>query len=80
MSDYTEQEKRILVAGLIGGRERDAVWSKFPAAIASLGQRGLLRIGQEILADGTVASFPLCLSPTGVAEAKMLQEVATWVV
>jgi len=73
--DFTEQEKRVLLAGMVGGRERDAVWSKFPQAIERLGRCGLVRIGQEVIADGTVSSFPLCLSPTGVSEARRLQEV-----
>lgn len=76
MTDYTDAEKRVLVAGLVGGRERDAVWWKFPDAIESLGRAGLVRIGQEVMPNGTISSFPLCLSPTGVTEAKMLQEVA----
>ena len=73
--DFTEEEKRVLLAGMVGGRERDAVWFKFPKAIARLGDRGLVRIGQEVLGNGTVSSFPLCLSPAGVAQAKRLQEV-----
>jgi hypothetical protein len=75
MSDYSEEEKRVLLAGMVGGRDRDAVWSKFPEAIERLGDRGLVRMGREVLADGAVSSFPLCLSPVGVLEAKMLQEV-----
>lgn len=63
------------MAGLVGGQERDAVWSVLPDAIGSLGHRGLVRIGQEVLSDGTVSSFPLCLSPMGVLEARRLQEV-----
>jgi len=73
--DFTEEEKRVLLAGMVGGRERDAVWLKFPKAITSLGECGLVRIGQEVLGNGTVSSFPLCLSPAGVVEAKRLQEV-----
>jgi hypothetical protein len=72
---YTDRERRVLLAGLIGGRDRDAVWSKCSEAIESLSNRGLLRIGQEVLADGTVSSFPLCLSPAGVTEARWLEEV-----
>ncbi len=74
MSDYNEEEKRVLLAGMVGGRDRDAVWSKFPDAITSLGTRGLVRIGREVLADDSVSWFPLCLSPLGVMEAKQLQE------
>jgi hypothetical protein len=74
MSDGTDEE-RVLLAGLIGGRERDAVWAKFPDAIERLGDRGLVRIGQEVSANGTVSSFPLCLSPKGVVEARRLQRV-----
>jgi len=72
---YTEEEKRVLLAGMIGGRERDAVWLKFPRAIERLGDCGLVRIGQEVMANGTVSSFPLCLSPAGVTEAKRLQAI-----
>ncbi len=71
--DFTEEEKRVLLAGMVGGRERDAVWLKFPRAIERLGDCGLVRIGQEVLGNGTVSSFPLCLSPAGVVEAKKLQ-------
>jgi hypothetical protein len=28
------------------------------------------------MADGTITSFPLCLSPTGVLEARRLQQVS----
>jgi len=73
--DFTEEEKRVLLAGMVGGRERDAVWSKFPSAIAGLGDRGLVRIDHEVLGNGTISSFPLCLSPAGVAHAKMLRGV-----
>ncbi len=73
--NYTEEEKRVLLAGMIGGRERDAVWLKFPRAIERLGACGLVRIGQEVMANGTVSSFPLCLSPAGVTEAKRLQAI-----
>jgi hypothetical protein len=72
---YTRAERDVLVAGLVGGQERDAVWSVRPDAIGSLGDRGLVRIGQEVLSDGTISSFPLCLSPMGVLEARRLQEV-----
>ncbi len=72
---YTRAEREVLVAGLVGGQQRDAVWSVLPDAIGSLGDRGLVRIGQEVLSDGTVSSFPLCLSPMGVLEARRLQEV-----
>jgi hypothetical protein len=72
---YTHREKRVLLAGLVGGRERDAVWSRFPEAIETLGARGLVRIGREVSAKGTVSSFPLCLSPEGVTEARWLEEV-----
>lgn len=72
---YSRAEREVLVAGLVGGQERDAVWSVLPDAIKSLGDRGLVRIGQEVLSDGTVSSFPLCLSPNGVLEARRLQEV-----
>jgi len=72
---YTEEEKRVLLAGMIGGRERDAVWLKFPRAIERLGHCGLVRIGQEVRANGAVSSFPLCLSPAGVTEAKRLQAI-----
>ena len=71
---YTDAEKRVLLAGLYGGRERDVMWERFPDAIASLARRGLVRIGQEVLGDGTLSSFPLCLSPAGVLEAKGLDE------
>ncbi len=74
MSDYTEAEKRALLAGIVGGRERDAVWSKFPKAVESLGDRGLVRVAREKLADGTAYVFPLCLSPAGVLEARSLPE------
>ena len=73
--EYTEREKRVLLAGLIGGRERDAVWSKYHEAVERLGDRGLVRIGQELLGNGTVSSFPLCLSPEGVREARWLEDV-----
>jgi hypothetical protein len=73
MSEYTDDETQVLVAGLVGGRERDDVWNARPGAIDALGERGLLRIGREVMADGTVTSFPLCLSPTGVLEARRLQ-------
>jgi hypothetical protein len=76
MSEYTEDEKQVLLAGMIGGRERDDVWNGLPEAIQSLGERGLVRIGREAMADGTMTSFPLCLSPTGVLEARRLQEVS----
>lgn len=72
---YTRAERDVLVAGLVGGQERDAVWSTLTDAIGSLGDRGLVRIGQEILSDGSISSFPLCLSPLGVLEARRLQEV-----
>jgi hypothetical protein len=72
---YTYREKRVLLAGLVGGRERDAVWSRYPETIGKLADRGLLRIGQEVVANGTVSSFPLCLSPAGVAEARWLEDV-----
>jgi hypothetical protein len=72
---YSQAERDVLVAGLVGGQERDAVWSGLPDTIGSLGHRGLVRIGQEILSDGTVSSFPLCLSPIGVLEARRLREV-----
>ena len=75
MSEYTEQEKRVLLAGMLSGRERDAVWSAFPEAIESLGDRGLLRLGHEMMANGAVASFPLSLSLRGIGEARRLQEV-----
>jgi hypothetical protein len=75
MSAYTEREKRVLLAGVVGGQERDDVWSRFPEVIATLSDRGLVRMGKEMLADGTVSSFPLCLSPLGVVEARRLQEI-----
>ncbi len=75
MEDFTEADKRVLVAGLVGGKERDVVWSKFPEAIERLGDCGLVRIGQELLGNGTISSFPLCLSPAGVTEAKRVQEL-----
>jgi hypothetical protein len=75
MSDFTDREERVLLAGLIGGWERDAVWAKFPDAIERLGAEGLIRIGQESSANGIVSSFPLCLSPLGVIEARRLQGV-----
>ena len=75
MRDYTEREKRVLLAGVVGGHERDSVWSRFPDAIATLSDRGLVRMGSELLANGTVSSFPLCLSPIGVLEARRLQEI-----
>ena len=71
---YTEAEKRVLLAGLLGGHERDAVWARQSAAIETLAHRGLVRIGQELLGDGTINSFPLCLSPAGVLEARGLGE------
>jgi hypothetical protein len=63
---YSPGERDVLVAGLVGGQERDAVWSGSADAIGSLSERGLVRIGQEIMSDGTACSFPLCLSPMGV--------------
>jgi hypothetical protein len=72
---YTQREKRVLLAGLVGGRERDAIWARFPEAIETLGDRGLVRIGREVSANGTVTSFPLCLSPAGVTEARWLEDV-----
>ena len=72
---YSFDEEQVLIAGIVGGRERDAVWSVRPDAIRSLADRGLVRIGQEVAADGTVSSFPLCLSPAGVLEARKLREV-----
>ncbi len=72
---YTRAERDVLVAGLVGGQERDSVWSTSTDAIGSLGALGLVRIGQEILSDGSVLSFPLCLSPLGVLEARRLHEV-----
>ena len=72
---YSPAEEQILIAGLVGGRERDAVWSTRPDAIRSLSDRGLIRMGQEIISDGTVSSFPLCLSPAGVLEARTIREV-----
>jgi len=75
MSEYTEPEKRVLLAGMLGDRERDAAWSEFPEVVQSLGDRGLLRLGQEIMANGAVASFPLSLSLRGLGEARRLQEV-----
>ncbi len=75
MSEYTEEEKRILLAGMLSGRERDAVWSEFPEAVESLGDRELLRFGHEMMANGAVASFPLNLSLRGLGEARRLQEV-----
>jgi hypothetical protein len=74
MSEYTVEERQVLLVGLVGGRERDDVWNASPA-IGSLGDRGLVRIGRELMANGTVTSFPLCLSPTGVLEARRLQGV-----
>jgi hypothetical protein len=71
---YSQGERDVLIAGLVGGQERDAVWSGLADAIGSLSERGLVRIGQEIMSDGTVCSFPLCLSPMGVLEARRLQE------
>ena len=75
MSDYTDRERRVLLAGVVEGRERDFVWSRFPEAIAILSDRGLLRMGREMSADGTLSWFPLCPSPVGVLEARRLQEV-----
>jgi hypothetical protein len=75
MGDYTGPEKRILLAGLLGGRDRDEVWFKFPDAIETLSERGLVRIGREVMADGSTFSFPLCLSPIGVQEAKRVQVI-----
>jgi|HubBroStandDraft_1064217.scaffolds.fasta_scaffold458121_2 hypothetical protein len=72
--DYSQDEKDVLVAGIVGGQERDALWSRRHAAVESLAGRGLLRIGHEMMADGTVSSFPLCLSPSGVLEARRLHE------
>jgi hypothetical protein len=72
---YTYREKRVLLSGLIGGREKDGVWSRYPEAIEKLANRGFIRIGQEVLANGTISSFPLCLSPAGVAEARWLEDV-----
>ena len=72
---YSPAEEQILIAGIVGGRERDAVWSARPDAIQSLSDRGLVRMGQEIMSDGTVSSFPLCLSPAGVLEARKIREV-----
>ncbi len=72
---YSPDEEQVLIAGIVGGRERDAVWSARPDAIRSLADRGLIRIGRELMADGTVSSFPLCLSPSGVLEARKLREV-----
>jgi len=72
---YSIDEEEVLIAGIVGGRERDAVWSARPDAIQSLAERGLVRIGQEVTANGVVSSFPLCLSPTGVLEARKLREV-----
>ena len=75
MSHYTDRERRVLLAGLVGGRERDYVWGRFPEAIATLSGRGLVRMGREVLANGTESTFPLCLSPVGVSEARRLQEI-----
>ncbi|HEY5024355.1 MAG TPA: hypothetical protein VII76_05210 [Acidimicrobiales bacterium] len=72
---YTQAEKDVLVAGLVGGYERDAVWSGLPEAVRTLARLGMVRLGQEMLPDGTVSSFPLCLSPTGVVEARALHDV-----
>jgi hypothetical protein len=70
--NYTDSEKRVLLAGIIGGRLRDAIWERHPREIESLGHRGLVRIGHEVLRDGTESAFPLCLSPEGVRDAKAL--------
>jgi predicted methyltransferase MtxX (methanogen marker protein 4) len=75
MIDYTQREKRVLLAGLVGGRERDYVWGRFPEAIANLSDRGLVRLCREVFANGTESTFPLCLSPVGVLEARKLQEI-----
>jgi hypothetical protein len=70
--NYTDGEKRVLLAGIIGGRLRDAIWDRHPREIESLGRRGLIRMGHEVLSDGTESAFPLCLSPEGVRDAKAL--------
>jgi hypothetical protein len=75
MTLYTDRERRVLLQGLVGGRERDDVWERFPEAISSLSDRGLVRMGREVLANGTESTFPLCLSPVGVLEARRLQEI-----
>jgi hypothetical protein len=75
MSDYTERERRVLIAGLVGGFHRDDVWRKYRDATESMSERGLVRVGREVLADGTTSTFPLCLSPVGVLEARRLQEL-----
>jgi hypothetical protein len=63
MSDYTDRERRVLLAGVVEGRERDFVWSRFPEAIAILSDRGLLRMGREVSADGTSPGFRFALVP-----------------
>jgi hypothetical protein len=74
MTDYTERERRVLLAGLVGGFHRDDVWRKYRDATESMSVRGLICVGREVLADGTTSTFPLCLSPVGVFEARRLQE------
>jgi hypothetical protein len=72
---YTEDEQRVLLAGVAGGQERDEVWAALPHAIHALHDRGLIRMGEEVMDNGIVSSFPLCLNPVGVLEARRLQEV-----
>jgi predicted methyltransferase MtxX (methanogen marker protein 4) len=77
MNDYTPRETRVLLAGLVGGRERDYVWGRFPEAIASLSDRGLVRMCREVFANGTESTFPLCLSPVGVLEARKIEQLSS---
>lgn len=73
MSGYTKHETQGLLPGAVGGRERGAVRSKDRDSIDILGGRGLVRIGHEVLANGNVNSFPLCLRLAGVLEVRTLE-------
>jgi hypothetical protein len=74
MTDYTEAERLVLIAGMSAADGRHSVWARLPGAVESLAERGLVEISRREHVDGMVESVPVGLSLTGIIEARKLWE------
>ena len=71
----TPDERRVLLAGLLNGPERDAVWTELWPAVNHLGRLGLVEFTNPRGANGNVlVSVALCLTPYGFRVARELRD------
>jgi hypothetical protein len=70
--DYTPAERLVLISGLMV--DRNTVWSRLPAAVQGLADRGLIEVSWQEHGDGSVDAVPMGLNYEGVRVARALQE------